>query len=348
LLKTKVDFLKALNKEIVMRSEDWPFKDLETVYFGGGTPSLLEARELKQILEALRYNFNIAEDAEITLEANPENLNEKYLEELLELGFNRLSIGIQTYDEESLKLLNRAHNTKTARSVPLLARESGFNNISLDLMFALPEMNLNLLNQNLIEIISFKPEHVSVYGLTIEKNTAFNNWLEKGKITELSQDEQAEQYHFLVQALEEAGYEHYEISNFALGAQRSKHNTSYWLGKPYLGLGPSAHSYDGDSRSWNVANTVKYIKSLEQSVIPKTTEVLSLTDKMNDFLLTRLRLKEGFEEADFKSAFGDANFQKLIKSTELLPDYMNRQNGSMSIILEKRIMLDFILSKLLF
>lgn len=266
---------------------------VSSVYFGGGTPSLLSAQELSSIMACLQQTYTILPDAEITLEANPDDLSLKKLEELAQAGINRLSIGIQTFHEEQLAFLNRAHSRQQAMACVADARKAGFRNLSLDLIYAIPSANHSIWQDNLQQIVALAPEHISAYSLTIEPQTVFGRWQQKGKLQPATDDWAAAQFELLTEALDKAGYEQYEVSNFALPGHHSRHNSSYWLAQPYLGLGPSAHSFDGQNRQYNLANNAGYIKALQAGKIPFQQEVLNNADRINDYLLTGLRTKWG-------------------------------------------------------
>lgn len=286
--------ITAIEKEIVLR-EHYIQEKVNTVYFGGGTPSLLAPAELERILVLLRKTFHIDTNAEITLEANPDDIDDTILESWKVLGVNRLSIGIQTFDDKVLRYLNRIHSSEDAvRSVESALRY-GFVNFNIDLIYALPSANHSIFLQDLNKVIDLKPNHISAYNLTIEPKTVFGNWLRKGKISEMDEDFSTEQYWLLCDSLRDAGYEHYEVSNFSLPGFQSKHNTSYWKGISYLGLGPGAHSFNGSSRQINKPNNAFYIKSLLAGEVPSTIENLGNEEMVNEYLLTRLRTMWGID-----------------------------------------------------
>lgn len=266
---------------------------IKTVYLGGGTPSLLTKEELAGILETLHQSFNISANAEITCEANPDDLSPEKLRELKNLGINRLSIGIQSFDDQVLRFLNRAHHAEAAGACVAAARNAGFTNISIDLIYAIPNQTDDQWLHNIEKAIALQPEHISSYSLTIEENTVFGRWKSKGKLEVLSDDVAARQLETLTSALQTAGYDQYEVSNFGKPGYYSQHNSSYWQGAYYLGLGPSAHSYNGKSRQFNIANNHHYLKSIEAGIVPFQEEQLTREDKINDYLLTTLRTSWG-------------------------------------------------------
>ncbi len=293
-LGTKDRFLNALEMEIQLR-KDYLQVEIQTVYFGGGTPSILGASELKRILDTLRSHFIFSENIECTLEANPDDLDEAKLTELKELGINRLSIGIQSYHDSYLRFFNRAHDAQMARDCMPAARNAGFENISIDLIFGIPDQSLGQLKSDLEQAVQSNPDHISIYGLTIEEKTAFGNWYKKGKLKPLDEESSADQFELIMAFLKDHGFHQYEISNFAKPRFESKHNSSYWSGQHYLGLGPSAHSYNGATRQHNIPNNSRYSKSLEEGTVPATVETLTATDKINETILTRLRTSAGLD-----------------------------------------------------
>ncbi len=292
-----------LCRELSLRKEEIPGKTVHTIYFGGGTPSLLSSEELKQIFETIHANFTVAEDAEITLEANPDDLSREKLELLSNSPINRLSIGVQSFFEEDLKLMNRAHNATEALESIQMAKDY-FNNISIDLIYGIPDMGEERWKKNIEIALDLGLPHFSCYALTVEPNTALKKFIDKGLIIPV--DDEAAKAHFeiLTETLKRAGFIHYEFSNYGKPGYFSQNNTAYWMGKPYLGIGPSAHSYDGESRKWNVSNNSLYINSLEKGKIPFQEEVLSLTDKYNEYVMTRLRTMWGISLEEVEERFG--------------------------------------------
>ena len=266
---------------------------IKTVYFGGGTPSVLPKIELKKILDCVNSNYNISKDAEVSFECNPDDMNTEKLKDLKELGINRLSIGIQSFDNEQLVFMNRAHNSNEALNCVQLAQNQGFDNITIDLIYGLPNTDSNYWLEQVQQALSLKVNHISAYCLTIEEKTVFGNLAKKGKLNPLADEKSLNQFKMLQSELKQAGYEHYEISNFAKNDCISKHNSAYWLGEKYIGIGPSAHSFNGESRQWNVANNIKYINAIKNKTTYFEQEELSQTDKFNEYILTRLRTKWG-------------------------------------------------------
>ena len=297
----KLAIVEAIAKEIVLRRSYLDDRKLDTIYFGGGTPSLLDEKELNLLLSTIYSQFDVSDYAEITLEANPDDLNKDKLEQLSRAGINRLSIGIQSFHEPHLKLLNRIHSAGEGESCVKTAQDVGINNISIDLIYAIPAPDHNILESDIQKAFTLDVSHISAYCLTIEPQTAFGSWLKKKKIKPIDEEFAASQFEILVSSLANNGYEQYEISNFARNQQYSKHNSSYWQQHPYLGVGPSAHSYNGMSREYNVSNNAKYLSSIGQEIIPSTYEELSSADKTNEYLLTGLRTKWGVKQQELNN-----------------------------------------------
>ena len=300
-LSQKSALVDALCAEIRLQKAYLPNQELETIYFGGGTPSLLTERELEQIFAAIYSQFSVSPTAEITLEANPDDLSAATLT-LLSRYVNRLSIGIQTFDETALRWMNRAHTAVEAETCVGLAREAGFDNMSVDLIYGIPYRDASRWQTDLQKILALDVPHLSAYALTIEPDTAFGRWQQKGKLPAIDEDLAADQFEELVKTLKKSSYTHYEISNFAKSGQYARHNTAYWQRKPYLGIGPSAHSYNGSSRQHNVANNARYIASIQQGIIPAEIEQLTTANQVNDYLLTGLQNAMGLHTCRPESA----------------------------------------------
>jgi len=287
--------VEAIAREIVLRKSYLPGGDMETIYLGGGTPSMLDQAELYLLLDTIHHHFQVAPNAEITLEANPDDLDAASLQMLANAGINRLSIGIQSFHEPHLRFMNRAHSALEAEQCVKLAQDAGIDNISIDLIYAIPSESHQILVSDLSKAFTLNVPHISAYCLTIEPQTAFGSWLKKKKIRPIEEEYAAQQFEILVKSLGENGYEQYEISNFARSGLYSNHNSSYWKQRPYLGVGPSAHSYNGASRQYNVSSNAQYLQALEKDLIPATTETLSAADQTNEYLLTGLRTKWGVD-----------------------------------------------------
>lgn len=305
-LKSKSDLLRALSTELEQRSAETPIKIFDTLYFGGGTPSLLERTELGGFFDTFSKHFSLAENAEITLEANPDDLTEERLSDLRVLGINRLSIGIQSFSDEDLRYMNRAHTAAEALAGVKRAQDMGFENITIDLIYGAPTTSHETWEKNLVTTLSLGVPHVSAYCLTVEPRTALAHFIQSGKSAPVDDRHGAEQFRMLTQALAQGGFEQYEISNFAKPGRHSRHNSSYWSGAPYLGIGPSAHSFDGTHRRWNVANNAQYIRALQDGETYFESETLSAEQHYNEYVMTRLRTKWGCELETLRSKFGEA------------------------------------------
>ncbi len=294
-----------------------PAETIDTIYFGGGTPSLLSIDELSGILEAIHNKFQVAEGAEITLEANPDDINKSILKQWLAVGVNRLSLGIQSFKEEELKWMNRAHNaTESLLSINEI-QDAGFDNFSVDLIFGSPLLSKEELEKNLQVIFEKNIPHVSCYALTIEPKTVLSKLVEQKKSLPVSSEKQAEQFLLVMNVMQENNYDHYEISNFAKAGMRSKHNSSYWQGKPYFGFGPSAHSFNAiNTRRWNIANNALYIQSIKQNKIPFEEEFLTETQKLNEYIMTSLRTIEGIDTKFIERNFGVNRAKELVALSE--------------------------------
>lgn len=296
--------MTAIAREIDLRADYLPTRQLETIYLGGGTPSLLTEGELAELFEAIHRQFTVSSTPEITLEANPDDLNAQKLA-MLRWYVNRLSIGIQTFDEDTLRWMNRAHSAAEAERCVKLAQDAGFDNLSVDLIYGIPNREKSLWQTDLERVTSLEVAHLSAYALTIEPDTAFGRWTKTGKLPPADEELAATQFETLTVRLADTGYEQYEISNFARAGQYARHNTAYWQQRPYLGVGPSAHSYDGQSRQFNIANNARYMAALQTDTIPAERELLSTADRVNEYLLTGLRTKWGCALTTLNELSGD-------------------------------------------
>ena len=303
-LKKKDEMILALAKEIEMRKSEFQNEIVETIYFGGGTPSILPISDLKFLIDEVYRNYKVAENPEITVEANPDDLSEERIIQLSKNKVNRLSIGIQSFFEDDLKLMNRAHNSEEAQKCLEIATQY-FDNISLDLIYGIPGSSNEKWKQNIEKALSFGIPHISSYALTVEPKTALDKFIQKGIIKAPDDEVAQEQFHILVATLKENGFIHYELSNFSKPDYFSKNNSSYWLGKKYIGIGPSAHSYDGKNRGWNISNNGLYIKSIQANEIPIETENLTETDRYNEYIMTGLRTIWGVSLARIEQEFGE-------------------------------------------
>lgn len=287
--------LDAIAKEAIIRKNELAGETIHTVYFGGGTPSILPVEKLQELMDVLGQNYEISPDAEVTLEANPDDLTFEKLRELKSIGINRLSIGIQSFNDTYLQWMNRAHNAAESLQCVSLAHEVGFKNISIDLIYGLPGLTTADWEAELDRAVALGTDHISAYCLTVESGTALGHQVKKGMEKPVDEDAAASQFDRMINRLEQAGFEQYEVSNFARQGKYSRHNTNYWKGIPYLGLGPSAHGYSGAQRSWNIANNAAYVKSLASGTPPLTIETLSEEDQFNEWVMTGLRTKWGIQ-----------------------------------------------------
>ncbi|XCF06876.1 coproporphyrinogen-III oxidase family protein [Tamlana crocina] len=350
-IKKKDELVVCLAKELVLRKNELNGATIETIYFGGGTPSLLSVDELQFLIDTVYQNYTVTEQPEITLEANPDDLmastvtersrsedeqrsfsgtEEWSLSEVevpnslfqtyRNIGINRLSIGIQSFFESDLKLMNRAHNAEEAKQC-LAEATQYFDNISIDLIYGIPGLTNEQLQENIETALAFNVPHISCYALTVEPKTALETLIKKGKIENVDDEMAQQHFNILLEKLEASGFVHYELSNFGKPNYFSKNNSAYWQGKPYLGIGPSAHSFNGINRSWNVSNNSKYIKSIQQNQLPIETETLSITDKYNEYVMTGLRTIWGVSLVQVGNRFGENLKNYLLKQSEI---YINQ------------------------
>ena len=315
-LKKKDELIDALVKELQLRKDDFKNTVVETIYFGGGTPSLLSNEELIKIIETVYTNYEVINDPEITIEANPDDLTPKRIEQLATSRINRLSIGIQSFFDTDLKLMNRAHNADEAKSCLELAKKH-FENISIDLIYGIPGASNEQWLQNIEMALSFNVPHISSYALTVEPKTALASFIKKGIIENVDDDKAHEQFHLLKDRLEDEGFIHYELSNFGKKGFFSKNNSAYWQGKSYLGIGPSAHSFNGSQRGWNIRNNTKYIKSMQQDILPIEIETLTKTDQYNEYIMTGLRTIWGVSLKKVENDFGKMYKDYLIEQANV-------------------------------
>lgn len=298
-------YVDALCKELLMRKEYIAGEIVGTIYLGGGTPSTLTMEQLKRICDTIYKNYPVTDAPEVTIECNPDDLTTEFLEKLKGLPFNRISMGIQSFNDAQLMRLGRRHTAEAARQAVANTRAAGYSNISIDLMFALPGSSRAEWQETLDTAIALRPEHLSAYNLMYEEGTPLYRDLKEGKVTELSEEENLEQFSMLINSMKAAGYRHYEISNFALPGRESRHNSSYWNDTPYIGCGASAHSYNGSSRQWNIADIKEYIKGVKNGTLNFEVEHLNEEERYNDAILTRLRTADGLPLAWMREKFSD-------------------------------------------
>ncbi len=302
--------ISALVQEIRLKAPH--FKEpIETIYIGGGTPSLLQTAEISSLLETVHTHFSVIPTPEITLEANPDDISREKAKEWFQTGINRLSIGIQSFESSILHWMNRAHSGEQALNCIEHVRKAGFNNFSIDLIYGTPQQSLEDWQKDLSLVFDLQIPHVSCYALTIEEKTALHHFVQSRKKENVNPDHQADCFQLLTKQMITNGYLHYEISNFCLPGMESKHNKSYWEGKPYLGIGPSAHSYKSNARSWNISNNARYMQSIKENKIPEETEVLSNQQQLNEYIMTGLRTSEGIEKKKISDQWGDDAYSAL-------------------------------------
>ena len=314
-VKNKATLIDALVAEVEIRKQFFQGKPIETIYFGGGTPSILTVNEIQLLLQAIYRNFQVAENPEITLEANPDDLTDDYLQDLAKIGFNRLSVGVQSFFDDDLQLMNRAHNASHARHSIEIAKQY-FDNISIDLIYGIPGMSNKKWRKNIAIALELGVQHISSYALTVEPRTALKKQIAAGTVAAPKDEVAVAHFQILVEQLNKNNFVHYEISNFGKPNFFSRNNSSYWLGKSYLGIGPSAHSFDGISRSWNISNNAPYIKSLNDKIVPSETEKLSKTDLYNETIMTGLRTIWGVSLAKIANDFGQTYMDYLLERVQ--------------------------------
>jgi oxygen-independent coproporphyrinogen-3 oxidase len=314
-MKKKDEMILALANELKLRKWEFENEIVETIYFGGGTPSILQITDIRFLIDTVYDNYSVIENPEITLEANPDDLTEVRIIELSKTKINRLSIGIQSFFEDDLKLMNRAHNALEAKKCLETATQH-FDNISLDIIYGIPGMTNDIWKKNIEIALSFGINHISTYALTVEPKTALYKLIETGAIEKPNDEVAQKHFSILVELLEANDFIHYELSNFGKVNYFSKNNSAYWLGKKYLGIGPSAHSYNGISRSWNISNNSLYIKAIQENQLPNEKEILTITDQYNEYIMTGLRTIWGVSLDKIKKEFGITYHDYLIKQVQ--------------------------------
>jgi len=344
----KDQMLSALRHEIMLRMHYLGKEKIETIYFGGGTPSVLSADEIQILIDEITSRFEVSADAEITLEANPDDLNAQKVRELRQTPVNRFSIGAQSFFDEDLQWMNRAHNSKEAESSVKRVQDAGFENITIDLIYGFPLLTDIKWNQNIQTLIDFQVPHISSYSMTVEPQTALASFIKKGKEQVMNESQSSAQFLTLIGRLTEAGFEHYEISNFAKPGMHSKHNSNYWEGVNYLGIGPSAHSFNGESRQWNIANNHHYMQEIQQGKIPAETEYLTIENRINEYIMTSLRTSKGLNINLIAERFGTDYSESIRKEIEKFSDknWLEINDQKISLSLEGKLFADHIASEL--
>lgn len=343
------EYCDALCREIIMR-RNYIIGIIDTVYFGGGTPSTLTREQLQKILGTIKEHYRLSPSAEITIEANPDDLTPEYLATLRSLSFNRLSMGIQSFDDAQLKAIGRRHTAERARQAVKDARTAGFENISIDLMFALPSSTSAQWQESIKQAIELRPTHISAYNLTYEEETPLYRALQNGSIKAVDEDENLSQFGTLIDTLTAAGYRHYEISNFALPGYESRHNSSYWHDIPYLGCGAAAHSYNGESRSWNISDIKTYIEGINNGAPFSEVEQLTTAEQYNDAILTRLRTADGVPSDWMRKKFGDKLTDYMLRNAapHIVAGRLKEDNGILSLTREGLFVSDAIIRDLIY
>jgi len=346
----KPTYIHALCQELEMRKNYLEGEEIETIYLGGGTPSQLTEKELNKIFTSLYNIYKVKEDAEITLEANPDDLTLEYVSMLRRLPINRISMGIQTFQEETLKLLHRRHTARQAIEAFQLCREAGFRNISIDLMYGLPGETLDTWKEDLQQAIALHPEHISAYHLIYEEGTALWKLRDEHQVEEADEDLSVTLFKNLIDELKQAGYQHYEISNFCLPGLHSRHNSSYWTGKKYLGCGPSAHSFNGSSRQWNIASLDNYLKGIASGKPNYEIEELDLYTRYNDFVITSIRTCWGMSLSRLRSEYGEELYRYCLRmaKSHLEQGVLEIEEDTLRLTQEGIFISDGIMSDLLF
>lgn len=309
------EMAQAIGTEAALRKQ-YINEPVATIYFGGGTPSMLSVSSLQMLLSKLRDHYTIQPDAEITLEANPDDINIERLRSWKTLGINRLSIGIQSFYDADLGWMNRAHNAQQALQCIKLAQRVGFYNITIDLIYGTPTLTNEQWQHNVEQAIALNIPHLSCYALTVEPNTALHGMIAKHKMENVDEEKQSQHFELLCRWMKDAGYDHYEISNFARPGFESRHNSSYWQGKPYIGLGPSAHSFNGESRQWNVANNALYMQSIYRSTVPFEIEYLTPVQQLNEYIMTALRTRQGISLNHISSSWSELDTMAILKEAK--------------------------------
>ncbi|MFC5282288.1 radical SAM family heme chaperone HemW [Pedobacter alpinus] len=346
--KYKDEMLHAIHKEIKLQKTYLENQKVETIYFGGGTPSLLSADEISKLIQTIQENFEVINDPEITLEANPDDLGIEKLKDVRNTAVNRLSIGVQSFYDEDLKWMNRAHRAYEAESAIKRAQDFGLENITIDLIYGYPLLSDLKWQTNIQKAVDFDIVHLSSYGMTVEPKTALASFINNGKQKPMDEVQSAAQFQYLIEKLTEEGFEHYEISNFAKPNKYSKHNTNYWRGVNYLGVGPSAHSFNGETRQWNITNNAKYNAQLELGKIPFDLEVLTLENKFNEYIMTSLRTQWGIDLIKVNTDFGCEINTKLLTFADeyLAKNWLQLNNEKLVLTKEGKLYADLIASEL--
>lgn len=347
-LKYKDEMVKALRTELSLQKQYLSGQTIETIYFGGGTPSLLIGEEIESLIDHIADLYPVSSDAEITLEANPDDLDLQNIRKLRTSNVNRFSIGIQSFFQEDLRWMNRAHTATEAEGSVKRLQDAGFENITLDLIYGYPLLTAEKWKANIQTVKDLHVPHISAYSMTVETKTALASLIRKGLQKPMNESQSAEQFLLLLESLTEAGFEQYEISNFALNGMHSKHNSNYWKGISYVGIGPSAHSFNGKTRQWNIANNAKYMESIHKKVVPAEEEILTEVNRLNEYIMTSLRTMWGMDLNKIQQEF-NSDYRKKIEETieEFInKEHINEQEGIVTLTTEGKLFADKIASDL--
>lgn len=348
-LTYKAELLQVLLKEIELQKTFLSNETIETIYFGGGTPSLLSGDEINLLIDKITGLHTVSSNAEITLEANPDDLTIEKLKALRQTNVSRFSIGIQSFFDDDLIWMNRVHRAAEAEIAVKRAQDIGFENITVDLIYGYPLLSTQKLKHNLDKVFELQVPHISAYSMTIEPKTALASFIKTKKQAPMNDEQSAEQFVQLMDAMLQTDFEHYEISNFALPGHYSRHNTNYWKGIKYLGIGPSAHSYNGETRQWNIANNAKYMQSISKNEIPAETEVLTETNRLNEYIMTSLRTMWGLDLARLNLISKDASDQLLKETPEFFDkDWITQKDQIIYLTQTGKLYADHIASGLFF
>jgi oxygen-independent coproporphyrinogen-3 oxidase len=346
----KEQMLNALRTEIILRKNYLNNEKIETIYFGGGTPSLMNADELQVLIGQITDLFEVSATAEITIEANPDDLNPQYVREIKSTLINRFSIGVQSFFEDDLKWMNRAHTASEAQSGIKRVQDAGFENITADLIYGFPLLTNEKWEFNIQKLIEYQVPHISSYSITVEPNTALAKLISKEKQASMDEGQSANQFLMLIDQLSESGFDHYEISNFSKPGMQSRHNSNYWDGVNYLGIGPSAHSFNGESRQWNISNNSKYIDGIELKKVPAETELLTTENKINEYIMTSLRTSKGMNLQLITLKFGSDYANEIYNSLEpfIEKEWVTINEQIVTLTREGKLFADHIASELFF
>lgn len=347
-LRYKEEMLNALKNEFLQRKNYLDNAKIESIYFGGGSPSILAPEEIQSLINLVKENFKTEKKTEITIEANPDDLYSHKVKGFKNTDINRFSIGIQSFHEEDLKWMNRAHNAKEALTCIKRVQDAGFENITCDLIYGFPLLSDEKWAKNIETLTAFQVPHLSCYGMTVEPRTALASFIRKGKTAPMDDEQAARQFLYLIDQLGQKEYTHYEISNFAKEGHLAVHNTNYWKGVPYLGIGPSAHSFNGKSRSWNIANNALYIQKVEHQLEYQEHEILSAVDQYNEYIMTSLRTIWGIDLHHIQEKHGDSFLASLINESQLFEKqgYLSKGHNRIQLTTKGKLMADYIASEL--